>query len=171
MGRAVCYAWAALTSYSTLHWDLKLMKETWLLALGLAGILVAVVACGGEEEAAAGKQVQIEVAIDEFSEDNHIARQTEVDVGGTLTVTLGSNPTTGFQWTEQTEISDGAVLRQRRYRVIAPEEGGTPGASSEQEWTFSVLEKGSADVSMDYSRPWEGGEKGVWTFRLTVVAR
>jgi hypothetical protein len=31
------------------------------------------------------------------------------------------------------------------------------------------MEKGTAQVSMEYSRPWEGGEQGEWTLGLTVI--
>lgn len=42
------------------------------------------------------------------------------------------------------------------------------GASGREVWVFRALEKGTTTVYMEYSRPWQGGEKGVWTFELTV---
>ena len=45
---------------------------------------------------------------------------------------------------------------------------GTPG---QEVWTFEALKKGSSTVSLEYDRPWEGGEKGEWTFELTVVVK
>ena len=151
------------------------MKKSLLLVLGLMGVLLATVECSGDQGAATDKQVQVKITIDEFMKDKHIARDTDVGEGGTLTLTLGSNPTTGFQWTEQAEIGDEAILRQTGHRFISPEEkGGTPsppGTAGKQEWTFTALKKGSTEVSMEYSRPWEGGEKGEWTFNLSVVVK
>ena len=51
------------------------------------------------------------------------------------------------------------------------EAGETPmvGAGGVENWTFKALAKGETTISMEYSRPWEGGEKAAQTFELTVV--
>jgi len=120
-------------------------------------------------------QASVEVTYDEFMQNKHISEQVEVAVDGTLTVTLVSNPTTGFQWSEQAQIGDQTILQQTGHQFMAPEaKGGTPpllGSAGKEVWTFKTLKKGTTTVSMDYSRPWEGGEKGEWTFSLTVVAK
>jgi len=36
---------------------------------------------------------------------------------------------------------------------------------------FQTLEPGSSTIYLEYSRPWEGGEKGEWTFTLDVVVK
>ena len=46
-----------------------------------------------------------------------------------------------------------------------------PGTAGQEIWTFKALRPGTSTISMDYSRPWEGGEKGEWTFKLTVVVK
>ncbi|MFH1640292.1 MAG: protease inhibitor I42 family protein [Chloroflexota bacterium] len=150
------------------------MKKKWVMIFSLLGIMLAVGACSSVQNPAAAKEVLLEVTIDEFMAEKNISRQVEVARGGTLTVLLGSNPSTGFQWSEQAEITDRAVLMPGVHRYVAPEEnGGTPlpGAAGKEEWTFYALDKGTTDVSMDYSRSWEGGEKDEWTFKLTVVVR
>jgi len=119
------------------------------------------------------KQASVEVSCDDFYQQNHISKEVEVGVGGTLTVTLCSNPSTGFIWSETAQISDQSVLQQTDHRLVMPgaEPPPPPGTAGQEVWTFSALNKGTSTVSMEYSRPWEGGEKGEWTFVLTVTVK
>ena len=91
----------------------------------------------------------------------HISRTAEVSVGGTLEIALCSNPSTGFQWSELARIGDQGLVRQTSHKPVAPENGAAPGAPGREEWTFKALNKGETTISLDYSRPWNGGEKGV----------
>lgn len=117
------------------------------------------------------KQGAVEISCDDFYEQNHISRAVEVATGDSFTVTLCSNQTTGFSWSEQAQIGDQTLLQQTGHEFISPGEKGLLGAAGEEVWTFQALNKGEATVSMEYSRPWEGGEKGTWTFNLTVVVK
>ena len=144
------------------------MKSKLILLGILTTISVFLLAC-----ASAPKETSVEVACDDFYNTRHISKAIEVNTGDTFTVTLCANPTTGFQWVELAQISDAAVLKQEDYKFSSPESQpapppGTPGQSI---WTFKTLQKGSSTVAMEYSRPWEGGEKGEWTFILTVVVK
>jgi inhibitor of cysteine peptidase len=134
-------------------------------------VLVVAGACSPASGASAAKEANIEVSIDEFTNTQHIAREIEVPDGGVLTVSLGSNPTTGFSWTETAQIGDPTVLQQSESNFLPPENEGLVGASGTQVWTFTALKKGTSTISMEYGRPWEGGEKGVWTFELTVTVK
>ena len=120
-------------------------------------------------------QAAIEVSCNEFMETHHISRELEVAVGEAFTVTLCSNPTTGFQWLESAQISDPTVLEQVDHKFVAPEAKGkgppAPGTPGQEIWTFKALKEGESTVSLEYSRPWEGGEKGEWTFVLTVTVK
>lgn len=120
--------------------------------------------------APAAKQASVEVSCDDFSQE-HISKQVEVAAGGTVTVTLCSNSTTGFIWSETAQISDQSVLQQTDHKFVSPEAEGLVGAAGKEVWTFKALKKGTSTVSMEYSRPWEGGEKGVWTFNLMVTVK
>ncbi len=141
------------------------MKMKLMLVLGMVGILLFSVACS-----TASKQAQIEVTTDQLMTDKHIVSQVEVGDGGTLIVTLGSNRTTGFQWSETAKVADETVLQQTGHRYIAAETS-LVGASGKEEWTFKALKKGETKVYAEYNRPWQGGEKGEWTFDLTVVVK
>jgi inhibitor of cysteine peptidase len=61
------------------------------------------------------------------------------------------------------------VVQQTGHEFVSPEKTGLVGAPGNEVWTFKALKKGTSTVTMEYSRLWEGGEKGVWTFNLTVV--
>jgi len=113
--------------------------------------------------------MDVAVSIDEFTTSPHISRDIVVAQGGVLTVTLGANATTGFSWSGDATIGDPAILLQTETEYLSPKEQGVVGASGAQVWTFDALEKGTTSVVMEYGRPWEGGEKGVWTFELTVT--
>jgi inhibitor of cysteine peptidase len=141
------------------------MKSKLTLVLIIAAMAALLFAC------APSKQVSVEVSCDEFMAQQHISQQVEVAVGDSFTVNLCSNRTTGFQWSETAQISDQTVLQQTNHEYLAPEETGAVGAAGQEVWTFKALKKGTSNVSLEYSRPWEGGEKGEWTFNLTVVVK
>ena len=52
-----------------------------------------------------------------------------------------------------------------------PEAKNIVGGAGKEIWTFKALKKGATEVSMQYGRPWEGGEKEEWTFTVTVTVK
>jgi inhibitor of cysteine peptidase len=88
-------------------------------------------------------------------------------------VTLCSNPTTGFQWPEKAQISDTTVLEQKDHKFIGPESEAPPppGTPGQEVWTFKTLKEGSSTIFFEYSRPWEGGEKGEWILTVDVIVK
>ncbi|MFC1937420.1 protease inhibitor I42 family protein [Chloroflexota bacterium] len=116
---------------------------------------------------------KVEISCDDFMKEQHISKEIEVAAGDSFTVTLCSNPTTGFLWSESAQIGDQSVLEQARHKIISPESEPPPppGTPGQEIWTFMALKKGMSTVSLEYSRLWEGGEKGEWTFNLTVVVK
>lgn len=141
----------------------------------LTGLVLALLLCAGGCAGPSG-QGALEVTCDEFMEldpgEQAIERELEVTAGASFTVTLCSNPSTGFEW-EEVVISDSSVLRETGREFQAPGAGASeappPGAAGKEVWTFEAVKQGTSTVSMAYSRPWEGGEKEVWTFSLAVV--
>jgi inhibitor of cysteine peptidase len=107
-------------------------------------------------------------------QQKHISKEVAAAVGDSFTVKLCSNPTTGFQWSESAQISDPTVVQQMKHESLPPETEATEGlvgAPGNEAWTFKALKKGTSTISLEYGRPWEGGEKGEWTFNLTVVVK
>ena len=124
-----------------------------------------------EEEEEEEIEASVEVSCDEFASANHTSRELEVVAGDLLMVTLCSNPTTGFEWSETANISDTSILEQVSHEFISPQSDPPPppGTPGQEVWVFRALEEGTSTVYMEYSRPWQGGEEAVWTFELTVT--
>ena len=129
----------------------------------------AIQAAGDEEQTDIG--VVEQVAIDASYDDQEV----EVAAGNLLVVTLESNATTGFRWQLSEPIDEGMLaLIQSKYMPGEDAEKDSPvvGAGGTEVWTFEALTAGKvATISMEYSRPWEGGEKGARTFDVTVVIK
>jgi inhibitor of cysteine peptidase len=130
-----------------------------LITVGLMVVLVvSLFACSG-----VAKNVTI---VGSSSVDEGV----EIAAGGSITVVLESNPTTGFQWSEEAQISDSTVLKQVSHEYVAPD-SELVGAAGQEIWKFEALREGTATISMEYSRPWEGGEKGERTYTLKVTVK
>ena len=137
-----------------------------LVSALMMGVLI-LGGCGPSRSRAAS----VVVSCDDFMRIQGIGREVAVPVDGMLRVTLCSNPTTGFRW-ESASISDQTVLKETSHEFVPPQEGKTPpapGAAGREVWTFRALRRGKSTVSIDYSQPWEGGEKAAWRFQLTVA--
>ena len=112
----------------------------------------------------------INLSCDDFSANNNITKSISVAAGSTFTVTLCSNATTGYQWSENAKIGDTSIVEQVSQQFVEPS-SDLMGAAGKQVWTFKALKAGTTTVSMDYSRDWEGGEKGTWTFKLNATVK
>ena len=141
------------------------MKLKLILICAVVAVSVSLLACS-----APVKQASVEVSCDDFYKQAAISREVKVPADSSLTVTLCSNPTTGFQW-EEAQISDQTVLQETGHKFVSPESEPPPppGTPGQEVWTFQTLKKGTSTISIDYSRPWEGGEKGTWKFSLTMI--
>ncbi len=147
------------------------MKYRQILLCVLSFLSLSLIACSSEPV-----QASVEVTYDEFIEVKdtvslHVTESLEVTPGSTITVTLWSNQTTGFKWSEEATIADQSIIQQIEHKYIPPEDEGLVGASGKEVWTFKALKKGTTTVSMEYSQPWEGGEKDAYGFFLTVVIK
>ena len=146
------------------------MKTKLVLICVAAVTLLSLAACSS------GEMPNVSVSCDDFVNSETkpavISKQVEVEVGSSFTVSLCSNATTGYKWSEAAQISDPAVLQQIDHKFVPPRSDATVvGAAGTEVWTFKALNKGTTNVDMEYGRPWEGGEKGAWKFHLTVVAK
>ncbi|MFC2041830.1 DUF4382 domain-containing protein [Chloroflexota bacterium] len=127
---------------------------------------------GGEKpEKETAEQPMVEFSCNDFMNVKHISKELQVNAGDSFKIALCSNPTTGFQWSETANISDQAVLQQVNHKFSPHAAEGTVGAAGKDVWTFNALKEGTSIISPEYGRPWEGGEKGEWTFELTVVVK
>ena len=117
-----------------------------------------------------GQEAQmIELSEDDFAAQNHITKDVELIRPGSLIVSLGANPTTGFQWGEA-EISDTKVVAEQSHVYVPPQtDGSLAGAPGKDVWVFDSEQAGKATIKMSYSRPWEGGGKDAWTLTINVT--
>ena len=140
-----------------------------LLMVGLVAVLaISLMACSAPTPRPLNG-----ISCDEFAKNNNISEQVEFASGEFFTVTLCSNPTTGFSWSEAAQISDTGVVKQLEHEFIGPESATPPpaGAPGQEVWTFKTNKKGTSTIYLEYGRPWEGGEKAVWTYTLTVTVK
>jgi len=142
------------------------MRLRSILISVMIGISVCLFACS-----AALEQVSsLEISFDDFQITKNITKELEVRVGDTFTVSLFSNPTTGFKWPDLGKIADETILKQVDHEYEAPD-SDIPGAGGKEHWTFEALKEGKTTISMEYNQPWEGGIKAEWTFGLTVSVK
>ncbi len=145
------------------------MKTKLILMCAVVAISLCLFACFPTP-----KEVSVDASCDDFMKLHAISKEVEVAVDGSLTVTLCSNPSTGFKW-EEAQISDETVVQQTDQEFISPEyldaRPPPPGSPGKEVWTFKALKEGKATISLKYTRPWEEGQAGVRTFNLTVVVK
>ena len=112
------------------------------------------------------RDVNVDISCDEFRAHNHVRNDFQVEIGDKIRAKLCSNPTTGFKW--EYEMSNETVLKEEDYDFEEPKVD-VPGAAGIEVWTFEAVEKGTTEVLMEYSQPWEGGLKAEWTYTMTVT--
>ncbi|MFC2063268.1 protease inhibitor I42 family protein [Chloroflexota bacterium] len=147
------------------------MKLKLVLCVSLVCMSLLLLACGANPD-----EVTVEATYDDFMEvqdtiSRVVTKDIEVPVGSSFTVTLWSNQTTGFKWTESATIKDSDIILQTDHTFVPPEDSGLAGAAGKEVWTFKALKKGTSDISMKYSQPWEGGEKDAFSFFLFVTVK
>ena len=133
------------------------MKSKLVLICATVAISLCLVACSS-----APSLVSVDAS--------YSGQEVEVAVGGSVTVTLDSNASTGFQWV-LVSISDETVLEKVANTYEAPEDTGMVGSPGKEIWTFKALKKGTSTISMEYSQPWENGTKAAETFDLIVAVK
>ena len=112
------------------------------------------------------RDINVDISYDEFTTNNNIRNDFQVEIGDKIRVKLCSNPTTGFKWEYKMSVEN--VIKEEDYDFEEPEDKNLVGASGKEVWTFEAVSKGTTEVRMEYSRPWEGGEKAEWTYTMTV---
>ena len=90
----------------------------------------------------------------------------EIVPGQAVTVTLPSNPTTGFRWTA---AQDSELFAVRDCYVSRPQTAPVSGSGGWQTFVLTPTHAGTAQVSFRYARPWEDGEAArVLSYTFTV---
>ncbi len=155
-------------------------RVEWYLVLLLAGMLLLVGGCTGEPPdediptpptvpVATTGYSDVSIPIGEFQFQPHVDVVMSTVLGGELTVTLGSNPTTGYQWSEDAEITDETILQQVSHEFVGPGIDEPPGTSGEDVWVFEARKRGTTTILLEYSRSWN--DAGLWAVTITATIR
>lgn len=94
----------------------------------------------------------------------------QLHVGQALTLTLPSNPTTGYRWLVQNPASD--ILRSLGPEVYSsPEEAGIVGSAGLSTWRFQAKQPGEGHLILVYQQPWAPEVRPVQTFDCAVKVK
>ncbi|MDD4617233.1 MAG: protease inhibitor I42 family protein [Alphaproteobacteria bacterium] len=91
-----------------------------------------------------------------------------VTVGQTFSLSVKSNPTTGYQW-QLARPLDQRVVRFVSKNYVPPE-SKLASAGGTDIWTFQAIGKGSVEIPLIYVRPWVKNKPPAEsaTFRVNV---
>ncbi|MGE0057590.1 MAG: protease inhibitor I42 family protein [Dehalococcoidia bacterium] len=135
------------------------LKTPRFLAVCVLLAAVAVMAACGSSDSGT-------VRIDESKDGQTI----EMKSGGTLIISLPSNPTTGYGWT----VSDPTGgLEQQGDPAYTPQAGSTAvvGGGGTQVLTFKAGSKGQYKLGLAYVRSFEPNAAPADTFNITVTVK
>jgi inhibitor of cysteine peptidase len=147
-----------------------------LVILGLVSILLLPLLATGCAEKAANettntpKDQTVAITLDEFSAQKSMTKYIEMVNPGTLTVRLGSNPSTGYSWGDA-EITHTEVIKQLSRNYEKPTSTGLMGAPGTEVWVFNTTDTGLAIIKISYGQPWSGGQKDAYTLTININVR
>lgn len=134
-----------------------------LVFLGLVAVMLLPLLVTGCVTGASAS-LTVEFTLDDFVAQNNIVANFNLHPQDTLTVKLGSNPTTGYSW-EDAVIGNTAIIEQASHEYLAPTATAIVGAPGTDVWVFTAKSSGSTTISFSYSRPWESVPA---TYTLTI---
>ena len=94
------------------------------------------------------------------------AQTIGVKVGEQFTITLESNPTTGYKW-ESNFDQNLLNLVKSEYKAD-PQAQGRVGAGGKEQFIFEGLKAGEAQIKMTYKRAWEQQADKTDTFTVLI---
>jgi len=111
---------------------------------------------------------QLAISCEEFGATPDMATSVDLAAGSSLVLSLCSNPSTGFLWSEAVSSDPGiASVNDWVYEEPSSEPGmtGNPGT---EHFTIDAHAAGTAVITASYDQSWDGGEKGAWSLEVTV---
>ncbi len=112
----------------------------------------------------------IDLTLDNFETQKNIFENIELNQPGTLTVRLGSNASTGFEWGDPV-ISDTNIIVQSSQNSVAPTNTNLVGSPGTDVRAFNTVNTGTATIKLSYNQPWTGGEKDIYTLTINVTVK
>jgi len=75
-----------------------------------------------------------------------------INTGDSFTITLESNPTTGFEWMAEITKGDVSYIKDE---FVSAQDADIVGAGGIEYFTYKAGEIGESEISFMYARPWE----------------
>lgn len=110
----------------------------------------------------------IDITLDDFNIENNIVKHIDLPKNGSLIIKLGSNPSTGYQWSQNMQNT---TIKEVSHDYLSPEETKVVGAGGIDVWVYDSIDTGSAILKFSYGRPWEGGEKDTYTLTINITVK
>lgn len=111
-------------------------------------------------------------AVSMAQENNNKHLRTEhrqqVVEGKLFTVSLPSNPTTGYTWILRT-LPSRISLVSSDYHQSDSCKKGMVGCGGEQVFTFRAEKNGHGTIELQYGRPWEQSVDKIWSERIEIA--
>jgi len=79
----------------------------------------------------------------------------EVRVGQEFNITLESNPSTGYGWQLAKQLNETVLVLVGSEFKPSESDELIVGAGGKEIWTFRAVNSGTAEISLQYVRPWE----------------
>ncbi len=100
--------------------------------------------------------------------DGDNGKTVKVAVGGTVTLTLESNPTTGFSWTGVDKVDKDILKLERNDYKEKDHPAGMVGVGGRDTIVYRALKKGKAKIELIYMQPWEPDSEFNTKYTVTV---
>lgn len=89
-------------------------------------------------------------------------------VGGTLELTLDSNPTTGYTWQTKT-APDASLLQVKEEYLGSAKDDKTVGAGGQNRWMMKAMKAGTTKLELVYKRSSESSPSDkIYTFTIQI---
>ena len=102
--------------------------------------------------------------------DTYTDSGQEITIGTNqmFVIAIGSNPTTGYSWQESYDAAKIALV-SKTFEPGQEAEAGMTGAGGIELFRFRTLEKGEAEITLTYQRPWEAEslDRKIFTVNVT----
>ncbi|OQX17993.1 MAG: hypothetical protein BWK80_38725, partial [Desulfobacteraceae bacterium IS3] len=93
-------------------------------------------------------------------------KSVSLQIGDTISVSLMSNPSTGYQWT--IESLDQNVLKHTGKSYASACEETVVGCGGKELFGFEAVSAGKTSLKIAYYRSWQSADSAISTFRLNV---
>ncbi|UVJ43077.1 protease inhibitor I42 family protein [Pseudomonas sp. LS1212] len=94
----------------------------------------------------------------------------QLQTGQMLTLTLPSNPTTGFRWLVQNPAA--SILHSLGPEVYSnPEDAGLVGSAGQSVWRFKAQNAGDGHLLLIYQQPWAPEVRPTQTFDCSISVK